>query len=162
MTLNGLGKYYNQFRTSIAVRETFHDFQDSITLLISEEMTIFDTSSNGGSQESSFYSNYNKGRGRGGKRHFEIDTKTHMVDIINMKVSLMEVNEETLEKEEVMEVVVEVIEINNQITTQTTIFTGNLGTWKKIVIKGSMMHKMKNCNKEIMHQLEIKVLNIFL
>jgi hypothetical protein len=26
MTLNGLGKDYNQFRTSIAIRETFLDF----------------------------------------------------------------------------------------------------------------------------------------
>jgi hypothetical protein len=39
-----------------------------------------------------------------------------MVDIINMKVNLMEVDEETLEEEEVeevMEVVVKVIEVNN-------------------------------------------------
>jgi hypothetical protein len=36
-----------------------------------------------------------------------------MVDIINMKVSLMEVDEETLKEEEVMEVMVEVIEVNN-------------------------------------------------
>jgi hypothetical protein len=45
------------------------------------------------------------------KPHFEVDTKARLVDIINMKVSLMEVDEETLE--EVMEVVVEVIEVNN-------------------------------------------------
>jgi hypothetical protein len=40
-----------------------------------------------------------------------------MVDITNMKVKLMEVDEETLEEEEVeevMEVVVEVIEVNNK------------------------------------------------
>jgi len=30
VTLNGLGKYYSQF-TSIAIRETFPDFQDSIS-----------------------------------------------------------------------------------------------------------------------------------
>jgi len=36
VTLNGLGKDYSQFRTSITVRETFSDFQDLITLLISE------------------------------------------------------------------------------------------------------------------------------
>jgi hypothetical protein len=36
-----------------------------------------------------------------------------MVDIINMKVSLMQVDEEILEEEEVVEVVVEVIEVNN-------------------------------------------------
>jgi hypothetical protein len=36
-----------------------------------------------------------------------------MVDIINMKVNLMEVDDKTLEEEEVMEVVVEIIEVNN-------------------------------------------------
>jgi hypothetical protein len=44
------------------------------------------------------------------KPHLEVDTKVHMVDIINMKVSLMEVDEETLEENEV---VVKVIEVNN-------------------------------------------------
>ncbi len=76
-----------------------------------------------------------------------------------MKVSLMEVDEETLEEEEVVKVVVEVIEINNQIVTQTTTIAGNLSTWQKIVIKGSMMHEMESCNKGIMHQLTIKVMN---
>ncbi len=68
MTLNELGKDYSQFRTSIVVRETFHNFQDLITLLISEEMRVVGTSSNGGSQESVFYSNTS--RGRGGKTSF--------------------------------------------------------------------------------------------
>jgi len=70
--LNGLGKNYSQFRISIAVRETFLDFQDLITLLISEKMRIVGTSSNGRSQESVFYSNINRGRGRsrGGKTSF--------------------------------------------------------------------------------------------
>jgi hypothetical protein len=49
-----------------------------------------------------------------------------MVDIINMKVNPMEVDEETLEEEKI---VVEIIEVNNQITTQTTTTTGKLGTW---------------------------------
>ncbi len=49
VTLNGLGKDYSQFRTSIAVQETFPNFQDLITLLISEEMRIVGTSSNWGS-----------------------------------------------------------------------------------------------------------------
>ncbi len=71
MTMNGLGKDYSQFRTSIAVRETFPDFQDLITLLISEEMRVVGTSSNGGSQESAFYSNSNRGRGRGVKTSFQ-------------------------------------------------------------------------------------------
>jgi len=85
-----------------------------------------------------------------------------MVDINNMKVKLMEVDEETLEEEEVeevMEVVVEVIEVNNQITIQIVITTGNLGTWQRTVIKGSMMHEMESCNKGIMHQLAIKVMS---
>ncbi len=70
VTLNGLGKDYSQFRTSIAVRKTFFNFQDLITLLISEEMRIVGTSSNGESQESAFYSNTNRSRGRGGKTSF--------------------------------------------------------------------------------------------
>jgi hypothetical protein len=50
------------------------------------------------------------------KLHFKVDTETHMVNIIKMKVKLMEVDKETLEEEEVEEVVkvvVEVIEVNN-------------------------------------------------
>jgi hypothetical protein len=68
--LNGLGKDYSQFHTSIAVQETFSDFQDLITLLISEEMRIVGTSSNGGSQENVFYSNTNRSKGRGAKISF--------------------------------------------------------------------------------------------
>ncbi len=37
------------------------------------------------------------------KPHFEIDTEVCMVDIINMKVNFMEVDKETLEDEEVVE-----------------------------------------------------------
>jgi hypothetical protein len=51
-----------------------------------------------------------------------------MVEIINMKVSRMEVDEETLEEEEVVEVVVEVIKVGNQIMTQIAIIARNLGT----------------------------------
>jgi hypothetical protein len=47
------------------------------------------------------------------KPHFKVNTEVRMVHIINMKVNLMEVNEETLEEEDVVEVVVEVIEVNN-------------------------------------------------
>ncbi len=50
------------------------------------------------------------------KLHFKVNTEARMVDIINMKASLMEVDEETLDEEEVVEVVVEVIEVSNQIT----------------------------------------------
>jgi hypothetical protein len=94
------------------------------------------------------------------KPHFEVDTKARMVDIINMKVKLMEVDEETLEEEEVEEVVdvvVEAIEVNNQIKIQTATTAGNLGTWPRTVIKGNMMHEVESCNKGIMHQLAIKV-----
>jgi C4-type Zn-finger protein len=82
-----------------------------------------------------------------------------MVDIINMKVSLMEVDEETLKEEEVVEVVLEIIEVNNQTTIQITTTMGNLGTWQRTVIKRSMMHEMKSYNKGIMHQLAIKVMS---
>jgi hypothetical protein len=96
------------------------------------------------------------------KFHFEVNTKARMVDIINMKVKLMEVDKETLEEEEVEEVVeilVEVIEVNNQIVIQIATTTGNLGTWQRTVIKGSMMHEMKSCKKGIMHQLAMKVMS---
>jgi hypothetical protein len=63
VTLNGFGKDYNHFHTSIAVRKTFFNFQDLITLFISEKMRVVGTSSKGGSQESVFYSNSNRGRG---------------------------------------------------------------------------------------------------
>ncbi len=96
------------------------------------------------------------------KFHFEVDTEACIVGIINMKVKLMEVDEETFEEEEVeevVEVVVEVMEVNNQIATQIATTVGNLGTWRRIVIKESMMHGMESCNKGIMHQLAIKVMN---
>ncbi len=99
------------------------------------------------------------------KPHFEVDPEARMVDIINMKVKLMEVDEKTLEEEEVeevMEVVVEAIEVNNQIAIQIATTAGNLGTWLRIVIKRSMMHKVESWNKGIMHQLVIKVMSNYL
>jgi hypothetical protein len=96
------------------------------------------------------------------KFHFKVDMEARMVDIINMKVNLMEVDEETLEEEEVekfVEVTVEIIEVNNQIATQTATIARNLGTWQRTIIKGNMMHEMESCNKGIMHQLVIKVMN---
>ncbi len=63
VTLNGLRKDYSQFCILIVVRETIPDFQNLITLLISEEMGVVGTSSNGGSKENAFYSNSNRGRG---------------------------------------------------------------------------------------------------
>jgi len=165
ITLNGLGKYYSQFRTSIAVQETFSNFQDLITLLISEDMRIVDTSSNGGSQENAFYSNTIEVEIKVVKLHFEVNTEVRMVDIINMKVKFMEVDKETLKEEEVEEVVevvvvvVEVIKVNNQIAIQIVTTTRNMGTWRKIVIKRSMIHEMESSNKGIMHQLPIKVMS---
>jgi hypothetical protein len=150
MTLNGLGKNYSQFRTLIVVRKTFLNFQDLITLLINEEMRVVGTSSNGGSQESAFYSNTNRGRGRGGKISFRGRHENSHGGHHQHESNLMEVDEETLEEEEVeevVEVVVEVIEVNNQITIQTVTTTGNLGTWQRNVIKRSMMHEMESCNK---------------
>jgi len=94
-------------------------------------MRVIGTSSNGGSQESGFYLNSNRGievEVKVLKPHFEADMEARMVDIINMKLSLMEVDEEILEEEEVVEVVVEIVEVNNQIATQIVITTGNLGT----------------------------------
>jgi len=88
--------------------------------------------------------------------------EVRMVDIINMKVNFMEVDEEILKEKEVVDVVVEVIHVNNQITTQIATIAGNLGTWQKTIIKGSMVHEMESCNKGIMHQLTIKVMNNFL
>jgi hypothetical protein len=90
------------------------------------------------------------------KAHFEIDTKIRMVEIINMKVNFMEVDEQTLDEKEVVEMMVEIIKVNNQIVIQTTITIGNMATWQKIVIKSNMMHKMESCNKGTMHQLAIK------
>jgi hypothetical protein len=80
------------------------------------------------------------------KPHFDIDMKAcimDIMDIINMRVNFMEVDKETLKDEEVIEVMVEVIEVNNQIATQTTIIVKNMGTWQRIVIKRSMMHEME-------------------
>jgi hypothetical protein len=96
------------------------------------------------------------------KPHSEVDMEVRMMDIINMKVSLMEVDEEPLEEEEVVKVVVENIKVNNQIATQIATTAGNMGTWQRIVIKGNMMHEMESYNKGIMHQLTIKVMNNYL
>ncbi len=70
MTSNGLGRNYSQFRISIAIPKTFFDFQNLITLLISEDMKIVGTSSNGGSHESALYSNINRGTNKSGKTSF--------------------------------------------------------------------------------------------
>jgi hypothetical protein len=61
--------------------------------------------------------------------------EARMVDIINMKVNFMEVDKETLEEEEVIEVMVKVIKVNNQIAIQILTTMGNLSTWQKTIIK---------------------------
>jgi hypothetical protein len=125
-------------------------------------MRIVSISSNGGSQEVFSTQILIEVEVEVIKLHFEVDTEARMVDIINMKIKFMEVDKETLEEkevEEVVEVMVEVIEVNNQIVTEITITARNLGTWQKIVIKGSMMHKTENYNKGIMLQLVIKVMS---
>ncbi len=160
VTLNGLGKNYSQFRTSIAIRETFPDFQDLITMLISEEMRVVHLMEDHKKMFSTQI--LIEVEVEVLKPHFEDDMETRMVEIINMKDSLMEVDEETLEEEELVEVVVEVIEVNNQITTQTATIAGNLGTWQRTVIKRNMMHEMESYNKGIMHQLAIKVMSNYL
>jgi hypothetical protein len=121
-------------------------------------MRIVGTSSNGGSQMFSIQILIEV-EVEVIKPHFKVDMEARTVDIINMKINLMEVDKETLEEEEVMEVVVEIIDVNNQITTQTVTIVGNVGTWQRIVIKGSMMHEMESCNKGIIHQLSIKVMS---
>jgi hypothetical protein len=60
------------------------------------------------------------------KPHFRVNMKVRILDIINIKVNLMEVDEETLEEEEVMEVVVQIIEVDNQIIAQIATTTGNM------------------------------------
>jgi hypothetical protein len=145
--LNGLGKDYSQFRISIAIREPFPNFQVLITWLISEEMRIVDTSSNGGSYENVFYSNFN--RSKGGKTSFrgwhgnshggdhQHDGQFHRGD------------EETLEEEEVVEVVVEVIEVNNQIVTKTVITAETWVHGKELLSKGTWCTKCKATIREL-------------
>jgi hypothetical protein len=159
VTLNGFGKYYSYFHTSIAVRKTFPNFQDLTTLFLSEEMRIVVFHPMEDHNKMFYTQILIEVEVEVVKAHFKVDTKVHMVEIINMKVNLMEVEEETLKEEEVMEVVVEVFEVNDQIATQIGTTVGNMGTWQRIVIKRSMMHEMESYNKGIVHQVTIKVMN---
>jgi hypothetical protein len=54
------------------------------------------------------------------KPHFEVDPEARMVDINNMKVKLMEVDKETLEEEEVEEVM-EVVTTGNFVICNHTL-----------------------------------------
>ncbi len=117
---------------------------------------------NGGSQESVFYSNTNRGRGRGGKTsfqgrhgsshggHHQHEGQAHGGGRGNLGGRGSRGS---------LEVVVDVIEVNNEIAIQIATTMGNLGTWQRTVIKGSMMHEMQSYNKGIMHQLVIKVMS---
>ncbi len=119
-------------------------------------MRIVGTSSNEESQENAFYSNINRGRGRGGKTSFR---GRHKSSHGGHHQHEGQYHGGGQKEKEVVEVVVEVIEVNNQIVTQTTTIARNLGTWQKTIIKGSMMHKMESYNKGVMHQLTIKVMS---
>ena len=68
VTLNNLGREYAQFWTSIRVPETFSNFPKLIALLLSKEQRKGDLATRN-SQESAFYPNQDKGRGRG-RGHF--------------------------------------------------------------------------------------------
>jgi len=122
-------------------------------------MKIVGISSNGGSQESVFYLNTNRSRGRDGKTSFQGQHESLHSGHHQHESQPHGMDKETLKEEEVVEVVVEVIEVNNQITTQTSITARNLGTWQRTIIKRNMMHKMERYNKGIMNQLAIKVMN---
>jgi hypothetical protein len=113
VTLNGLGKNYSQFRTSIVVQETFPNFQDLITMFISKEMKVVGTHPMEDHKKVFFTQILIEVEIEVLKPHFEDNTEARMVDIINMKVNLMEMDEEILEEEEVVEVVLEIIEVNN-------------------------------------------------
>ena len=60
--LNGLSKEYDQFRTSIRTRENFPNFQDLISLLITEEMNVGSKMTSNNVQEQAFYSDTGRGR----------------------------------------------------------------------------------------------------
>jgi len=66
--LNGLGKEYKPFKTSITIKENVPNFGDLVSMLIIEEKTLGEdssTQSKNTSEEQAFYSNSSRGRGRG-------------------------------------------------------------------------------------------------
>ena len=66
--LHGLGPQYKSFATSIRTRENMPSFVDLVSMLIIEEKSLGDDSSQskGNSEQQVFYSNTGRGRGRGG------------------------------------------------------------------------------------------------
>ena len=66
--LNGLGKEYKPFKTSITIRENVPNFRDLVSMLIVEEKTLNEDSSTQNKnnvEQHTFYSNIGRGIGRG-------------------------------------------------------------------------------------------------
>ena len=65
--LRGLGPQYKPFATSIQTRENMPSFADLVSMLIIEEKSLGDDSSQskGNLEQQVFYSNTSRGRGRG-------------------------------------------------------------------------------------------------
>jgi hypothetical protein len=66
--LNGLGKEYKPFKTSIIVKENVPNFWDLVSILIVEEKTLNEdcfTQNKNNVEHHAFYSNIGRGRGRG-------------------------------------------------------------------------------------------------
>ncbi len=66
--LNGLGKEYKPFKTSIIVRENVPNFRDLVSMLIVEEKTLNEdcsTQDKNNVEQQAFYSNTSRDRGRG-------------------------------------------------------------------------------------------------
>jgi hypothetical protein len=66
--LNGLGKEYKPFKTSIIVRENVPNFWDLMSMLIVEDKTLKEdcsTQNKNNVEQHVFYSNTGRGRGRG-------------------------------------------------------------------------------------------------
>jgi hypothetical protein len=66
--LNGLGKEYKPFKTSIIVKENVPNFRDLVSMLIVEEKTLNEdcsTQNKNNVEQQAFYSNTGRGKGRG-------------------------------------------------------------------------------------------------
>jgi len=66
--LNGLGKEYKPFKTSIIVKENVPNFWDLVSMLIVEEKTLNEdcsTQNKNNVEQQAFYSNTGRGKGRG-------------------------------------------------------------------------------------------------
>jgi hypothetical protein len=66
--LNGLGKEYKPFKTSITIKENVPNFRDLVSMLIVEEKTLNEncfTQNKNNVEQQAFYSNTGRGKGRG-------------------------------------------------------------------------------------------------